>query len=507
MEGVAKSLNNLTSPLCAICDATDARYFGGRSLVTTSCTPPHQFHLNCVAETLLEQCFNHHGERQCTVCAEPPVLPLKRASNPLAIDACLHGDLQALKIALQLDPLIAEEEMHPDASGLLSGIDSNTAVSLIFIAARQGHADCVRLLMPNACDKFLKMAFYVATDKGHIRVMDCLFDKLQTTGKDNFQNILDNALGRSACAEQHKSIKYLLEKGVLEKGASSLNGVLCNAASFGCLESLRLLISFGADTFNSLNPGMMAAVSKDRPEAMEVFLETGTSPLNTSLLCCALWSDSHSCLKRLIEMGLSIKDIPQNSPLLVLRTGSIWQSYASTGLLVIRKDHFVEALRSLGASIDQGESTLHIATQLEATRCLPILISNGVDINTVDDKGFSALHWGALTGNTLCAEMLILAGANINARNHLGDTALHLAARLGNFEYLTILVAGGADVNTTNNRGKTPIDFASDDDCYTRLLNSGSLHGGQLLQKARQVSKTAEGTDTGAGRVNVCSIL
>ena len=509
MESVAKSSNNLTSPLCAICDATDARCFGGRSLVTTSCTPPHQFHLDCVAKSLLEQCLSHRGERLCNVCAEPPVLPLNRASNPLAVDACLHGDLQALKIALKLDPAIAKEEMSPDASGQLYGMDCNTAMSLIVIAARQGHADCVRLLMPNACDKFLKKAFCAAADKGHIKVMDCLSDKLQTTGKDNFQNILDNALGRSACIEQHKSIGYLLAKGVLKKEnvVSSLDRALCNAASFGCLESLRLLISFGADTFNSLNPGMMAAVSKDRPDAMEVFFETGTSPLNTSLLCCALWSDSRSCLKRLIEMGLSIKDIPRNSPQLVLQTGSIWQSYAGTGLLVIRKDHFVEALRRLGASIGQGESTLHIVTQLEATECLPILISNGVDINTVDDKDFSALHWGALTGNALCAEMLILAGANINARNHQGDTALHLAARLGNFEYLTVLVAGGADVNKRNNRGKTPIDFASDDDCYTMLLNSGSLHGGQLLQKARQVRKTAEGSDTEARRVNICSIL
>ena len=32
--GCGKSLNNSTSPLCAICDATDARYFGGRSLLT-----------------------------------------------------------------------------------------------------------------------------------------------------------------------------------------------------------------------------------------------------------------------------------------------------------------------------------------------------------------------------------------------------------------------------------------------------------------------------------------
>lgn len=502
MEGVAKSLNNLTSPLCAICEATDARCFGGRSLVTTSCTPPHQFHLDCVAETLLEQCLSHHGERLCTVCAKPTVLPLNRASNPLAMDACLHGDLQALKIALKLDPVIAEKEIRPDASGQLYGIESNTGVSLIFIAARQGHTDCVRLLMASACNKFLKKAFYAAADKGHIRVMDCLIDKLQATDKDSLQNILNNALGMSVGTEQHKSVKYLLEKG-----ASNLDEALCHAASLGSHESIRLLISFGADTISSLNLVMMAAISKDHPEAMEVFFETGTSPLDTSLLCCALWSDSPACLKRLIEMGLSIKDIPRNSPLMVLRPGSIWQSYANTGLLVIRRDHFAEALGSLGASVGQGESTLHIATQLEATGCLPILISSGVDINAVDDKGFSALHWGALTGNALCAEMLILAGADINAINHCGDTALHLAARLGNFEYLTILVAGGASINATNKRGKTPIDFASDNDCYTLLLNSGSLHSGQLLQKAREDGQTAESADTGAESLNVCSIL
>ena len=486
MESVAESLNNLTLPPCEICDATDTTRFGGRSLVTTSCTPPHRFHLDCIAEKLLDQCQNQQGARLCVVCSEPTVLPLNRASTHLAANACRYGDLASLNIALQLEPAIAEEKMGSSVLKHLYGCDNNNPMGLVAIAAQHGHVDCVRLLM-NASNKFVDSALYCAAGKGHVRVMDCLINehlKLKAD-KDTVQDTLDKALQIAAGTDQHESIKYLVEKG-----ASDLKSALCKATCYGSLESVKLLIGLGANSLNVLNQSLLMATTLDRLDAFGLLLESGADALDPALLGCALWTDSPVCMQHLMDMGLDINDINGAENPLVLCTNSVWQPHADSGLCLARKDYFTDSLRILGVSVDQGETVLQIATQLESTECLPILIRSGVNINATDNQGFSALHWCTLTGNTECAEILIKAGANIDAKNCHGETALHLAARLGKLEYLESLITAGANINTTNNHGATAIDFASHEQCYQRLSNSGSMHGGQLLQKAREAGKT-----------------
>ena len=488
MENVAESLQNLTFPLCEICDATDATQFGGRSLVTTSCTPPHRFHLDCITEKLLDQCQNQQGGRLCVVCSEPTVLPLNRSSIHLAADACRYGDLESLNIALQLEPAIATETIDPSVLKHLYGCDHNDHVALVAIAARHGHVGCVRLLM-NASNKFADAALCCAAAKGHVRVMDCLINEhlnLQAD-KDTAQDVLEKALQIAASTDQHEAIKYLIEKG-----ATNLNAALYNATNCGSLESVKLLIGLGANSRDALNKSLLLAASVDRLDALKLLLESGADALDPALLASALWSDSPLCMQHLMDKGLNINDINGAKYPLDMCASSVWQQHANSGMWRARRDYFTSSLRRLDVSVDQGETILQIATQLESVACLPILISNGVDINDTDIQGFSALHWCTLTGNTKCAQILIKAGADIDAKNCRGETALHLAARLGDLEYLACLIDAGANVNATDHHGATAIDFASYKQCYQRLLNSGAMHGGQRLQKALEAEKTAE---------------
>ena len=486
MESVAESLRNLTLPSCEICDATDATPFGGRSLVTTSCTPPHRFHLDCIAKELVGQCQNQQGERLCVVCSEPTVLPLNRASVHLAVDACRYGDLDSLSIALQLEPAIAEEKIGSSELKHLYDRDNDHPVGLAAIAARHGHIDCVRQLM-NASDKFADEAFYCAAGTGHVRVMDCLINEHLNpkADKETLQGILDKALQIAAGTDQHESIKYLVEKG-----ASDFKTALCKATTCGFLESMKLLIGLGANSPDALNQSLLIATTLDRLDAFGLLLKSGADALDPALLASALWTDSPLCMQHLMDMGLDINDINGAEYPLIMCENSVWQPHANSGLCRAREDYFTDALKRLGVSVDQGETILQIAIQLESTNCLPILIRNGADINATDNQGFSALHWCTLTGNTNCAQILIKAEANINAKSHRGETALHLAARLGNLEYLAKLISAGADINATDIHGATAIDFASHEQCYQQLLNRGAMHGGQLLQKARAAEKT-----------------
>lgn len=508
MESVAESLNNLSFPLCDICDTTDATQFGGRSLVTTSCSPPHRFHLDCIAKKLLDQCQNQQGERLCVVCSEPTVLPLNRASIHLAVDACRYGDLESLNIALQLEPAIAEEEISSSIIKHLYGCDDENPKGLMTIAARHDHVDCVRLLM-NASDKYANTALYCAAGRGHIGVMDCLINehlKLKAD-KNTVQDTLDKALQIAAGRDQHESIKYLLEKG-----AADLKAALSNATSYGSSESVKLLIGLGANSPDALNQSLLMATTLDRLDALRLLIESGADALDPALLGCALWTDSPFCLQHLMDIGLDINDINGTEHPLIMSGNSVWQPHANSGLCLARQDYFTCSLHRLNVSVDQGETILQIATQLESIDCLPILLSSGVDIDATDNQGFSALHWCTLTGNTKCAEILIKAEANVNAKSHHGETALHLAARLGNLEYLECLTSAGAKINATNNHGATAIDFASHEPCYQWLLNSGAMHGGQLLQKARKAGKT-DGTtavqtkEEKTGSVSICNLL
>lgn len=486
MENVAESLHNLTFPLCDICDATDATQFGGRSLVTTSCKPPHRFHLDCIAKELVDQRQNQQGERLCVVCSEPTVLPLNRASIPLAVDASRYGDLDSLSIALQLEPAIAEEKIGSSTLKHLYDRDNDYPVGLAAIAARHGHVDCVRLLM-NASDKFADSAFYCAAGTGHLTVMDCLVNEYLNpkADKDTLQNILDKALQIAAGTDQHEAIKYLVEEG-----ASDFKAALCKATIGGYLEGMKLLIGLGANSPDTLNQSLLLATTADRLDAFGLLLESGADALDPALLASALWTDSPKCMQHLMGMGLDINDINGADYSLFMCENSVWQPHGNWGLCRTRQDYFIDALKRLHISVDQGETNLQIATQLESTNCLPILIDNGADVDATDNQGFTALHWCTLTGNTNCAQILIEAEADINAKSHRGETALHLAARLGNLEYLTKLMSAGADINATDIHGTTAIDFASHEQCYQQLLNRGAMHGGQLRQKAREAGKT-----------------
>ena len=486
MESVAESLHNLSFPLCDICDATDTTQFGGRSLVTTSCTPPHRFHLDCIAEELVSQCQNQQGERWCVVCSEPTVLPLNRGSVHLAVNACRYGDLDSLSIALQLEPAIAERKISPSELKHIYDRDNDYPVGLAVIAARHGHLSCVRLLL-NANDKFADTAFYCAAATGHVSVMDCLVNEHLNpkAEKDKVHNILGKALLIAASTDQHEAIKYLVEKG-----ASDFKAALCNATRCGHLEGMKLLIGLGADSPDTLNQSLLLATSVDKLDAFKLLLELGADTVDPALLATALWADSSKCMLHMMGMGLNINDINGAEYSITMREDSVWQPHANSGLYRTRQDHFTEALKRLHINVDQGETVLQIATQFECINCLPILISNGAEINATDDEGFSALHWCTLTGNTECAQLLIDAKADINAKSHRGETALHLAARLGNLEYLEILIAASADINATDIHGATAIDFASHENCYKRLLNRGAMHGGQLRQKALEAGKT-----------------
>lgn len=91
---------------------------------------------------------------------------------------------------------------------------------------------------------------------------------------------------------------------------------------------------------------------------------------------------------------------------------------------------------------------------------LRAVMSEGININTIDDAGDTALMKAATKNQTDVVSVLINNGANVNIQNHKGETALIIAAGNGCSNVVSILLDANADPNIRNRRGETALQKA-----------------------------------------------
>ena len=150
---------------CVVCHEPLASQFGARSLVKTTCSEPHQLHLQCVPAQMSEPA----GPRRCFVCQEPAFALVHDADQPLSVYACRVGDLAALQTALALEPTIVTQDYQGD--------------NLLTISAQHGHDDCLTELINSGADVNKARGsdgvtpLYVAAKNGHNKCLNTLLDK------------------------------------------------------------------------------------------------------------------------------------------------------------------------------------------------------------------------------------------------------------------------------------------------------------------------------------------
>jgi len=69
-----------------------------------------------------------------------------------------------------------------------------------------------------------------------------------------------------------------------------------------------------------------------------------------------------------------------------------------------------------------------------------LLITEGANINIIDENGFTPLHCAADQGHKEIVELLILKGASLNAVNKYGYTPLGLAIDAGHKDVMELLI-------------------------------------------------------------------
>jgi hypothetical protein len=121
-----------------------------------------------------------------------------------------------------------------------------------------------------------------------------------------------------------------------------------------------------------------------------------------------------------------------------------------------------------------GCTTLHTAAAKGNIKAIDRLITDGEDVNALDDSGQTSLIQAINVNQQGSVNSLLKSGANVNKADSIsGNTPLHHAILQGNSKLVALLLSYNADITIQNHDKKTPVDFAheSSREEINRLIN------------------------------------
>ncbi|DAZ99117.1 TPA: hypothetical protein N0F65_008422 [Lagenidium giganteum] len=195
------------------------------------------------------------------------------------------------------------------------------------------------------------------------------------------------------------------------------------AATMGCMESVLILLRFGAD------PNIIAHSTTQK---------FSTPPL--------FWSINKECSKLLLAADAN--------PLFVPGHGYYLTSYEVARLT---GNHAVAlAMEKYGA--DVALTPLHDVASKGLTPEVKFYLKHGADANTLGEKstGYfnrTPLHWAAIRGNSKVIDILVRYGGNVHARDKYGRTPLAWACLLNRVKAVEMLLKHGSDPNDRDDNG------------------------------------------------------
>jgi ankyrin repeat protein len=102
---------------------------------------------------------------------------------------------------------------------------------------------------------------------------------------------------------------------------------------------------------------------------------------------------------------------------------------------------------------------------------IKLLVSQGADVNYVDEYGYNVMHYACSTNELEVVDFLISMRCDLNYVMRSGGTALILCCICNRYECAKMLLEAGADLNITSSNGNKPINYVESDD-MRELLES-----------------------------------
>lgn len=302
---------------------------------------------------------------------------------------------------------------------------------------------------PNTCRDEGEAALYIAANEGHVECVNLLLEAMADVHHMQATNS-ETAVHSAAFHSHLEVVKLLLEAGA-DKDAARPDGAtaLHFAAEHGNLELVHLMLEAGADR------NMQMETWGGSMTALDWAAQGGHLDVARLLLGSA---HEETCLRmcRSKTMLLAVQSWSVEIVRLLLDSGA--------------DKNFV--MKDSG-----GWGALHHAAAYGALDMVRFLLDSNIEMNNGDDEGLTPLHLASRGNNTEVVRVLLDAGATPNAAMNDGATPLHLASRYKNTEVVRALLDAGATPNAAMDDGATPLHLAAASGKLTDvvvLLNAGA---------------------------------
>ncbi|KAG1967400.1 protein TANC2 isoform X1 [Pimephales promelas] len=304
--------------------------------------------------------------------------------------------------------------------------------------------------------------------------------------------------------------------------------ILCVHAHLGYLETVALLLEFGADvegiSESGLTPlgyaaaaGHLAIITVlcSKKATVDHLDKNGQCPLvhaalrghlevvkylvqcewNTDKQPAGSFSKSHAVQQALIaaaSMGyteivsylldLPEKDEEEEERAQINNFDTLWGETALTAAAGRGKLDVCRLLLEQGAAVAQpnrrGIVPLFSAVRQGHWQIVDLLINHGADVNMADKQGRTPLMMAASEGHLGTAEFLLAQGASLSLMDKEGLTALSWACLKGHLPLVRALVERGAATAHADKSGRTPLDLAAfygDSEVVQYLVDHGAM--------------------------------
>uniref|UniRef100_A0A672SKX1 Tetratricopeptide repeat, ankyrin repeat and coiled-coil containing 2 n=1 Tax=Sinocyclocheilus grahami TaxID=75366 RepID=A0A672SKX1_SINGR len=294
--------------------------------------------------------------------------------------------------------------------------------------------------------------------------------------------------------------------------------ILCVHAHLGYLETVALLLEFGADvdgvSESGLTPLSYAAAAGHLPVItalcskkakvdhldkngqcalvhaglrghLEVVKYLVQCEWNTDGQQAGSFSKSHAVQQALIaaaSMGYTEKDEEEEERAEINNFDTLWGETALTAAAGRGKLDVCRLLLEQGAAVAQpnrrGIVPLFSAVRQGHWQIVDLLLNHGADVNMADKQGRTPLMMAASEGHLGTAEFLLAQGASLSLMDKEGLTALSWACLKGHLPLVRALVERGAATAHADKSGRTPLDLAAfygDSEVVQYLVDHGAM--------------------------------